>query len=176
VVPLEVPNLEQRREDVPLLIEYFMQQSAQVSGLAPRKIGTDAMAALQSYTWPGNVRQLRNVIDWLLIMTPVDSDKSVQVDMLPPEVGAISPSILRQDANVELLSLPLRDAREEFERQYLSAQITRFGGNISRTAIFVGMERSALHRKLKILGVQNNVVEAGRPRSDTKEGATSSGA
>lgn len=176
VVPLEVPNLEQRREDVPLLIEHFMQQSAQVSGMAPRIIGTDAMAALQSYAWPGNVRQLRNVIDWLLIMTPADSDRPVQVDMLPPEVGAISPSILRQDANVELLSLPLRDAREEFERQYLSAQVTRFGGNISRTASFVGMERSALHRKLKLLGVQNNVVETGRPRNGAAEDATSSGA
>jgi two-component system nitrogen regulation response regulator NtrX len=94
--------------------------------------------------------------------------------MLPPEVSAISPSILRQDTNVEFLSLPLRDAREEFERQYLSAQVTRFGGNISRTASFVGMERSALHRKLKLLGVQNNAVEAGRPRSGVTEDATSS--
>lgn len=176
VVPLKVPKLEQRREDVPLLIEHFMQQSAQVSGMAPRKIGTDAMAALQTYAWPGNVRQLRNVIDWLLIMIPADDDRPVQVDMLPPEVGAISPSILRQDTNVELLSLPLRDAREEFERQYLSAQVTRFGGNISRTASFVGMERSALHRKLKLLGVQNNVVEAGRPRNGATEDVTSSGA
>lgn len=176
VVPLEVPNLGQRREDVPLLIEHFMQQSAQVAGMAPRQIGTDAMAALQTYAWPGNVRQLRNVIDWLLIMTPADSDRPIQVDMLPPEVGAISPAILRQDASVELLSLPLRDAREEFERQYLSAQVTRFGGNISRTASFVGMERSALHRKLKLLGVQNNVVEAGRPRNGAAEDVTSSGA
>ncbi len=176
VVPLEVPNLAQRREDVPPLIEHFMQQSAQVSGMAPRKIGTDAMAALQSYAWPGNVRQLRNVIDWLLIMTPADSDKPIQVDMLPPEIGAISPSILRQDTSVELLSLSLRDAREEFERQYLSAQVTRFGGNISRTATFVGMERSALHRKLKLLGVHNSVVGAGRPRNGATEDVTSSGA
>ncbi len=176
VVPLEVPKLEQRREDVPLLIEHFMQQSAQNSGMAPLTIGTDAMAALQTYAWPGNVRQLRNVIDWLLIMTPADSDKPVQVDMLPPEIGTISPSILRQETNVELLSLPLRDAREEFERQYLSAQVTRFGGNISRTASFVGMERSALHRKLKLLGVQNNVAQAGRSRNGATEDVTSSGA
>jgi two-component system nitrogen regulation response regulator NtrX len=176
VVPLEVPNLAQRREDVPLLIAHFMERSAQVAGMAPRTIGTDAMAALQTYAWPGNVRQLRNVIDWLLIMTPADGDKPIQVDMLPPEIGAISPAILRQDTNVELLSLPLRDAREEFERQYLSAQVTRFGGNISRTASFVGMERSALHRKLKLLGVQNSVVEAGRSRNGATEDATSTGA
>lgn len=175
VVPLEVPNLAQRREDVPLLAEHFMRQSSQVAGLAHREIGTDAMASLQGYSWPGNVRQLRNVIDWLLIMTPADSDKPVQVDMLPPEIGAISPAILRQDANVELLSLPLRDAREEFERQYLSAQVTRFGGNISRTASFVGMERSALHRKLKLLGVQSSIVGAGRPGNGTAEDAASSG-
>jgi two-component system nitrogen regulation response regulator NtrX len=175
VVPLEVPNLAQRREDVPLLAEHFMRQSSQVAGLAPREIGTDAMASLQGYSWPGNVRQLRNVIDWLLIMTPADSDKPVQVDMLPPEIGAISPAILRQDANVELLSLPLRDAREEFERQYLSAQVTRFGGNISRTASFVGMERSALHRKLKLLGVQSSVVGAGRPGNGATEDAANSG-
>jgi two-component system nitrogen regulation response regulator NtrX len=175
VVPLEVPNLAQRREDVPLLAEHFMRQSAQVAGLAHREIGTDAMASLQGYSWPGNVRQLRNVIDWLLIMTPADSDKPVQVDMLPPEIGAISPAILRQDANVELLSLPLRDAREEFERQYLSAQVTRFGGNISRTASFVGMERSALHRKLKLLGVQSSIVGAGRSGNGTAEDAANSG-
>ena len=176
VVPLEVPNLAQRREDVPLLAEHFMQRSAQIAGLAPRVIGTDAMASLQSYSWPGNVRQLRNVIDWLLIMTPADSDKPVQVDMLPPEIGAISPSILRQETNVEMLSLPLRDAREEFERQYLSAQVTRFGGNISRTASFVGMERSALHRKLKLLGVQSGVIAVGRNGNGTAEDASSSGA
>lgn len=176
VVPLEVPNLAQRREDVPLLAEHFMQLSAQVAGLTPRVIGTDAMASLQSYAWPGNVRQLRNVIDWLLIMTPADSDKPVQVDMLPPEIGTISPSILRQETNVELLSLPLRDAREEFERQYLSAQVTRFGGNISRTASFVGMERSALHRKLKLLGVQGSVVAVGRSGNGSTEDASSSGA
>lgn len=176
VVPLEVPNLAQRREDVPVLIEHFMRQSTQVAGMTRRQIGTDAMAALQSYSWPGNVRQLRNIIDWLLIMTPADSDKPVQVDMLPPEIGTISPSILRQENNVELLSLPLRDAREEFERQYLSAQVTRFGGNISRTASFIGMERSALHRKLKLLGVQSNVVGMGRAGNGPADDATSSGA
>jgi two-component system nitrogen regulation response regulator NtrX len=134
------------------------------------------MAALQGYAWPGNVRQLRNVIDWLLIMTPADGDKPIQVDMLPPEIGTISPSILRQETNVELLSLPLRDAREEFERQYLGAQVTRFGGNISRTASFVGMERSALHRKLKLLGVQSSTVGNGQSGNGSAEDATRSGA
>ena len=174
VVPLEVPNLSQRKDDVPVLADYFMNQSSQLSGLAPKKIGTDAMASLQGYTWPGNVRQLRNVIEWLLIMTPVEHDRPVQVDMLPPEIGGISPSILRQDTSVELLSLSLRDAREEFERQYLGAQITRFGGNISRTASFVGMERSALHRKLKSLGVQSGVAGSGQPTNGTAEDIPSS--
>ena len=174
VVPLEVPNLSHRRDDVPLLAEHFMDQSSQASGLAPKKIGTDAMASLQGYTWPGNVRQLRNVIEWLLIMTPAEHDKPVLVDMLPPEIRGISPSILRQDTSIELLSLSLRNAREEFERQYLGAQITRFGGNISRTANFVGMERSALHRKLKSLGVQGGVVGSGQPGNGSAEDIPSS--
>src|SRR5690606_32221684 len=104
------------------------------------------------YDWPGNVRQLRNVVEWLLIMTPADWEGPIRAAMLPPEIGTKSPPAFRQDSAVEFLSLSLREAREEFERQYLAAQITRFGGNISRTASFVGMERSALHRKLKGLG------------------------
>ena len=172
VVPLEVPNLAQRREDVPLLVDHFMMKSAQVGGLPARKIGTDAMAALQAYSWPGNVRQLRNVIDWLLIMTPADDARPIQVDMLPPEIGTISPPILRHETSVEMLSLPLRDAREEFERQYLSAQVTRFGGNISRTASFVGMERSALHRKLKLLGVQSSSLGSGNGSAEDAPGSS----
>jgi two-component system nitrogen regulation response regulator NtrX len=117
------------------------------------------MASLQAYSWPGNVRQLRNVIEWLLIMAPDESDEPIRVGDLPPEIGAKGPIILRSDATVEMLGLSLRDAREEFERQYLAAQVTRFGGNISRTAGFVGMERSALHRKLKSLGVQTSGAE-----------------
>ena len=107
-------------------------------------------------------------------MTPAEHDKPVQVDMLPPEIRGISPSILRQDTSIELLSLSLRNAREEFERQYLGAQITRFGGNISRTANFVGMERSALHRKLKSLGVQGGVVGSGQPGNGSAEDIPSS--
>ncbi len=153
VVPIDVPSLARRREDIPLLAEYFMARSSELAGLPRRALGPDALAALQAYNWPGNVRQLRNVVDWLLIMAPGDSSEPIRADMLPPEIGSIAPPILRLENSMEMLSLPLREAREEFERQYLGAQVTRFGGNISRTAGFVGMERSALHRKLKSLGV-----------------------
>jgi two-component system, NtrC family, nitrogen regulation response regulator NtrX len=108
---------------------------------------------LQTYEWPGNVRQLRNVIDWILIMAPGNPGEPVRAEQLPPEVGAATPATLRWEKGAEIMALPLREARELFERQYLLAQVTRFGGNISRTATFVGMERSALHRKLKSLGV-----------------------
>ena len=174
VVPLSVPSLAQRREDIPVLVDYFMQQSATSSGLPPREIGTDAMAALQAYSWPGNVRQMRNVIEWLLIMSPSESDEAIRVENLPPEIGTTSPKILRHDATVEMLGLPLRDAREEFERQYLAAQVTRFGGNISRTASFVGMERSALHRKLKSLGVNTGIGGVDNGETDAASAVGSS--
>jgi two-component system nitrogen regulation response regulator NtrX len=156
VVPLRVPALRERREDVPLLAKHFMARASESAGLPARRFGEDAMAALQSYEWPGNVRQLRNVVDWVLIMAPGAPEESVRADMLPPEIGAITPEVLRWDKGGEIMSLPLRDAREVFEREYLLAQVTRFGGNISRTATFVGMERSALHRKLKSLGVHHS--------------------
>jgi two-component system nitrogen regulation response regulator NtrX len=153
VVPIRVPALRERREDIPDLAHYFMSRAAGAAGMVPRGIGEDAMAALRAYDWPGNVRQLRNVIEWLLIMTPGDPSAPIRSDMLPPEVGAIVPASLKGEYSAEIMALPLREARELFERQYLLAQVTRFGGNISRTATFVGMERSALHRKLKSLGV-----------------------
>jgi two-component system, NtrC family, nitrogen regulation response regulator NtrX len=153
VVPLRTPALRERREDVPALARHFMARSAATSGMPPREIGEDALAALQAYDWPGNVRQLRNLVDWLLIMAPGDSREPIRADMLPPEVGSAAPAMLKLDRSSEIMTLPLRDARELFERQYLEAQLLRFGGNISRTANFVGMERSALHRKLKFLGV-----------------------
>lgn len=153
VVPLRIPSLRERREDIPLLAETFMERAARTSGTAPRTIGDDAMAALQAYDWPGNVRQLRNVIDWLLIMAPGDAREAIRADMLPAEIGSITPEVLRLERSGEIMSLPLREARELFEREYLLSQVTRFNGNISRTAEFVGMERSALHRKLKALGV-----------------------
>ncbi|HEX3863947.1 MAG TPA: sigma-54 dependent transcriptional regulator [Stellaceae bacterium] len=156
VVPIRVPALRERREDIPLLARHFMQRGADAGRISAREFGEDALAALQAYTWPGNVRQLRNVVDWLLIMAPGDTTEPVRADLLPNEITAIAPSVVKWDKGSEIMTLPLRDAREVFEREYLLAQVTRFGGNISRTAAFVGMERSALHRKLKSLGVFGN--------------------
>ncbi len=153
VVPIRVPPLRERREDIPELVQYFMARAASASGMVQRTLAEDAIATLQAYDWPGNVRQLRNVVEWLLIMAPGDPSTPIRSDMLPPEVGAIVPPSLKGEYSAEIMALPLREARELFERQYLLAQVTRFGGNISRTANFVGMERSALHRKLKSLGV-----------------------
>jgi two-component system nitrogen regulation response regulator NtrX len=155
VVPIRVPPLRERRDDIPMLVRHFMRRSAESAGLAPRELGEDALAALQAYDWPGNVRQLRNVVERLLIMAPGDARQAIRTDMLPPEIGAITPAVLKWDKGGEIMGLPLREAREVFEREYLLAQVNRFAGNISRTASFVGMERSALHRKLKMLGVNN---------------------
>jgi two-component system nitrogen regulation response regulator NtrX len=135
------------------LLEYFMRRAADQTGLPVRRLGDDALAILQAYDWPGNVRQLRNVIDWLLIMPPGSPDDPIRGDMLPPDIGAVSLSPVAMNDGSEVMSLPLREAREIFERRYLESQVTRFGGNISRTANFIGMERSALHRKLKLLGI-----------------------
>ncbi|MFN0044357.1 MAG: sigma-54-dependent transcriptional regulator [Alphaproteobacteria bacterium] len=156
VVPVRVPALRERREDVALLARYFMERAAEVAGVPAREIGADALTALQAYDWPGNVRQLRNVVDWLLIMAPGDARDTVRADMLPTEIGAIAPPVLNWNKGDQIMAMPLREAREIFEREYLIAQVTRFGGNISRTASFVGMERSALHRKLKSLGVNTS--------------------
>lgn len=156
VVPLVVPPLVDRREDIPLLARHLMQRCAAGTGLAPRTIEEDALAMLQSYDWPGNVRQLRNVVERLLIMAPDGPERPITAEELPPEIDGALPPILRPDGTAEIMSLPLREAREAFEREYLLAQISRFGGNISRTASFIGMERSALHRKLKLLGVHGS--------------------
>jgi len=156
VVPIRMPSLRERREDIPRLLEYFMARSAEIAGLPARQIGSDAMAWLQAYDWPGNVRQLRNVVDWLLIMAPGEPGEAIRADMLPPDIGAIAPSPLRGNDGAEMMSLPLREAREVFERRYLDAQVSRFGGNISKTAAFIGMERSALHRKLRALGITSS--------------------
>ncbi len=153
VVPLKVPALRDRRDDVPTLARHFMERSGATSGMAPRELAEDALAAMQAYEWPGNVRELRNLIDWLQIMAPGDAKEPIRAEMLPPQVGAAAPAMLKLDRSSEIMTLPLREARELFEKQYLEAQLLRFGGNISRTANFVGMERSALHRKLKFLGV-----------------------
>jgi two-component system nitrogen regulation response regulator NtrX len=155
VVPIRVPALAERREDIPSLVDHFMGQISQSAGLPKRKIGDDAMAVLQSHDWPGNVRQLRNNVERLMILAGGDASAVVDASMLPPDVGSMVPSMPNGNGGEQLMGLPLRDAREVFEREYLVAQISRFGGNISRTAEFVGMERSALHRKLKALGIGN---------------------
>ncbi|MEH3143923.1 MAG: sigma-54 dependent transcriptional regulator [Methylobacterium frigidaeris] len=153
VVPIRVPSLAERREDVPELIAFFMEQISGASGLPQRRIATDAMAVLQSHDWPGNVRQLRNNVERLMILTQGDPETEVTTEMLPSEVGALVPTTPSGAGGEKLMSLALREAREIFEREYLVAQIARFSGNISRTAEFIGMERSALHRKLKSLGI-----------------------
>ncbi|MDQ8700404.1 sigma-54 dependent transcriptional regulator [Hyphomicrobium sp. LHD-15] len=155
VVPLRVPGLAERREDIPELIQYFVNQLSQASGLSPRRIGEDAIAVLQAHDWPGNVRELRNNIERLMILAGGDPGAVITADMLPEEIGSNVPLPVNGGAE-HLMSLPLREAREIFEREYLLAQINRFGGNISRTAEFVGMERSALHRKLRALGVSSD--------------------
>ena len=156
VVPLRMPSLKERREDIPELARHFMTRSAESSGMAPRELSADTLAALQAYDWPGNVRQLRNLMDWLLIMAPGGTNDAIRADMLPPEIGQGAPALLNFDPTADIMALPLREARDLFETQYLQAQLVRFGGNISRTAGFVGMERSALHRKLKQLGVNSD--------------------
>ena len=161
VVPMKVPSLKERREDVPVLARYFIARSAESSGMPERELSADALAALQAYDWPGNVRQLRNVMDWLLIMAPGGSADPIRAEMLPPEIGSRAPVQLNADPGADVMALPLREARDLFETQYLQAQLVRFGGNISRTAQFVGMERSALHRKLKQLGVHSDERVAG---------------
>ena len=153
VVPLRVPSLAERREDIPELVDYFMEQISSSTGLPKRKIGGDAMAVLQSHDWPGNVRQLRNNVERVMILAGGEADAVISANMLPQDVGSMVPAMPNGNGGEQLMGLPLREARELFEREYLLAQINRFGGNISRTAEFVGMERSALHRKLKALGI-----------------------
>jgi len=151
VVPIRVPGLAERREDIAELVEYFIDRVSSAQGLPKRILGEDAIATLQVHAWPGNVRQLRNNIERLLILASGDPSEVITAEMLPSEVnaagaaGSVGPE--------RIIALPLRDAREVFEKEYLNAQIMRFGGNISRTAAFIGMERSALHRKLKSLGL-----------------------
>ena len=159
VVPLRVPGLAERREDITELVDYFIEGISAATGLPRRQFGDDAIATLQVHPWPGNVRQLINIVERTLILASGDPSEPVTAEMLPAEVtsagaaGAVGAE--------RIIALPLRDAREVFEREYLNAQIMRFGGNISRTAAFIGMERSALHRKLKSLGVASRAVEAG---------------
>ncbi|MEN3950592.1 sigma-54 dependent transcriptional regulator [Iodidimonas sp. SYSU 1G8] len=161
VVPIQVPPLSARRDDIPLLIEHFMDRLTISGGMARREVNADVIAALQAYEWPGNVRQLRNVVERMLILAADDVLDQIGADMLPAEINGTAGAVLRGGQGEAIMSVPLREAREAFEKEYLQAQITRFGGNISRTASFVGMERSALHRKLKSLGLQTGDRRAG---------------
>ena len=151
VVPVRVPGLAERRDDVPEMISYFIERIAEATGLPRRRLGEDAIATLQVHDWPGNVRQLRNNIERMMILASGDPNDPISADMLPSEAPSASNS--GAIGTERIIALPLREARELFEREYLNAQILRFGGNISRTASFIGMERSALHRKLKSLGL-----------------------
>jgi two-component system, NtrC family, nitrogen regulation response regulator NtrX len=153
VVPIRVPGLAERREDIPELVDYFMTQISHTTGLPMRTVGADALAVLQSHDWPGNVRQLRNNVERLMILAGGDPSAVITATMLPQDVSSMIPNMPSANGGEHLMTLALREAREVFEREYLLAQISRFDGNISRTAEFVGMERSALHRKLKALGI-----------------------
>ncbi len=153
VVPIRVPALAERREDIPETVRHFIDLISKSTGLPPRAIADDALAVLQAHDWPGNLRQLRNNVERLLILARGDASETITAEMLPAEIGEMLPTTPGRAGGEHLMSMPLRDAREIFEREYLRAQVNRFGGNISRTAEFVGMERSALHRKLKSLGV-----------------------
>ena len=171
VVAVETPSLSDHREDIPALVEYFVDRLAKSHGLPARRFSDEAIAALQTYQWPGNVRQLRNVIERTLIMASRDNDQLIGCETLPSEVTDGGFAVSSGGGMEQIIAMPLREARERFEREYLVTQISRFGGNISRTAAFIGMERSALHRKLKALGVNGQ----GRPdvAAEELDGATS---
>lgn len=158
VVPLEVPSLAERRDDIPDLVNHFVDRVADTSGLTPRSFSEQALAVLQSMPWPGNVRQLRNMVERIMILSPAEAMLPVSIEELPRESDGDAQSGGSMLESTDMVGMSLRDAREQFEREYLALQITRFNGNISRTAEFIGMERSALHRKLKALGVQSGQI------------------
>jgi len=154
VVPVHIPPLRERRDDIASLCDHFVRRYAADRRVPPPEIGSEAMAALQAHEWPGNVRELRNVIERVMILAPTDRLGRIDVDMLPAELVRGGTDIL--PGSESITAIPLKEARENFEREYLRIQINRFSGNISRTATFIGMERSALHRKLKLLGLTEN--------------------
>ncbi|CAN5397803.1 sigma-54 dependent transcriptional regulator [soil metagenome] len=153
VVPVPIPALAERREDIPPLVDYFVAHYASERRVPTPEVAADAMVALQSCEWPGNVRQLRNVVERTIILAPGDRIGRIDLDLLPAEVRGSPGDTGASTASTSMMGAPLREARESFEREYLRVQIRRFSGNISRTASFIGMERSALHRKLKLLGI-----------------------
>jgi two-component system nitrogen regulation response regulator NtrX len=153
VVPVRIPSLRERREDIPELANHFLTRFAAERRISPPTLSDEAVAALQAHDWPGNVRQLRNIIERTVILAPGDRVSCIDVDLLPSEILDNQGSVGLSSATLTIMGSPLREARESFEREYLKIQIRRFSGNISRTASFIGMERSALHRKLKALGI-----------------------
>ena len=148
---MNVPGLSERREDIPELVEYFIERISEATGMPRRRLADDALATLQVRAWPGNLRQLRNNVERMLILASGDPSEAITANMLPAEAMVTDHSVAL--GAERMIALPLREAREVFEREYLNAQMLRFSGNISRTAAFIGMERSALHRKLKSLGL-----------------------
>ena len=153
VVPVRLPPLSERREDIPELANQFLARYASERRIPVPTFSEDAVAALQAHEWPGNVRQLRNIIERTVILAPCERVDRIEVDMLPAEIIEGQGSSGLSNQGITIMGSPLREARESFEREYLKVQIRRFSGNISRTASFIGMERSALHRKLKALGI-----------------------
>ncbi len=153
VVPIQMPPLRERRNDIPALIKNIMKSMNKTSEKTTLEFDDKAMIAMQSYEWPGNMRQLRNMLEWILIMSDNTKNKQIGISDLPPEISGETQSSGKSSDSMDIMSLTLREARESFEKEYLLKQVKRFGGNISRTAQFVGMERSALHRKLKLLDI-----------------------
>jgi two-component system nitrogen regulation response regulator NtrX len=153
VVPVRLPPLRERREDIPELANHFVARFAAERRVPPPILSDEAIAALQAHDWPGNVRQLRNIIERTIILAPCERVERIEVDMLPAEILESQGTPTLSSQAMTIMGSPLREARESFEREYLRIQIRRFSGNISRTASFIGMERSALHRKLKALGI-----------------------
>jgi two-component system nitrogen regulation response regulator NtrX len=153
VVPVVIPPLNERREDIPALVDHFAARFASERRVPTPMVSEDAVGVLQAFDWPGNVRQLRNIVERTIILAPGDRVGRIEIDMLPAEILNDQARLAPGEAARSIMGTPLREARETFEREYLRVQIRRFSGNISRTATFIGMERSALHRKLKTLGL-----------------------
>lgn len=158
VVPIEVPALRERESDIPLLARHFMQEFAEANGHRPREFAQSALVAMQAYKWPGNVRQMRNIVEWLIIMGEADNDEAIHAEDLPSDFAQGAEQRELNHRPQQLANMPLRQAREAFERDYLLAQMQRFDWNISKTAEFIGMERSALHRKLKSLNIEGDAA------------------
>ena len=159
IVPLNVPMLNKRLEDIEPLVVHFIQYYSKINNKPLKSLTSDAITALQSYSWPGNVRQLKNVIEWIVLVHGDDASLIIDIAQLPNDLLNDAPAFMVSESMARIMQLPLREAREQFERDYLLAQVTRFSGNISQTANFVGMERSALHRKLKNLAIERPQID-----------------